>query len=182
VYFKITKDSLGKTIKEEEFFTAEGKLLATHDETSDQTTYYVNNHLGSVIASVDHDGEIIEQVGYAPYGGPLSEISNENTFLGKVLERDLSMINLGARMHDPLTRQFLTPDTMVPLAINQVRASVRGSVGGVPLNQGHTLIACRQCSSQGCDHGAAVSWHGCQRSRARLRAPPPRENSLLPAG
>ncbi len=89
MYFKITKDSLGKTIKEEEFFTAEGKLLATHDETSDQTTYYVNNHLGSVIASVDHDGEIIEQVGYAPYGGPLSEISNENTFLGKVLEREI---------------------------------------------------------------------------------------------
>jgi len=128
VFFKTTKNGLGETIKDEEFFTVEGKLLATHNETLVKTTYYINNHLGSVIASVDENGDVIERVKYSPYGGPLSEISNENTFLGKVLERDLDMINLGARMQDPLTKQFLTPDTVVPFAVNQVRASVRGAV------------------------------------------------------
>ena len=51
----------------------------------------------------------------------------------------------------------------------------------IGFSTGRTLVACRNSLSQGCDHGAVVSWHGCQRGRARLRAPPPRKDSPLPA-
>ena len=95
-----------------------------------QTLWFVKDRTGSVVSVVDisstiknitHDGVIVSQMGYTPYGTEIAseEFAQDNTlryrYAGKERQDGTitpSIINFGARMYDPLTSSWLAPDPL----------------------------------------------------------------------
>ncbi|MFH0837790.1 MAG: RHS repeat-associated core domain-containing protein, partial [Patescibacteria group bacterium] len=88
----------------------------------DETTYYfLTDHLGSVDAVLDEDGNVVERRDYLPYGSqravetfngvPITDLG----FTGKELDSETGLNYYGARYYDPITGRFITMD---PLLLN----------------------------------------------------------------
>ena len=82
-------------------------------------TYYLHqNHLGSVAAVTDEEGNIVSALTeYQPFG--LTRSGNTNTYLNygftdQELDSSTGLYNYDARLYDPGVGMFLTADTIVP--------------------------------------------------------------------
>lgn len=83
----------------------------------DETTYYfLNDHLGSVEAVLDDEGNVIERRDYLPYGEERyvhEELNSPDTvqgFAGKELDDELGLNYYGARYYDSVTGRFISAD------------------------------------------------------------------------
>ncbi|MFH0837749.1 MAG: DUF6765 family protein, partial [Patescibacteria group bacterium] len=88
----------------------------------DETTYYfLTDHLGSVDAVLDEDGNVVERRDYLPYGQErfiheeLNAPDTPQKFTGKELDPETGLYYYGARYYDPVTGRFITMD---PLLLN----------------------------------------------------------------
>ncbi|MDP8265860.1 MAG: SpvB/TcaC N-terminal domain-containing protein [Candidatus Aceula meridiana] len=87
--------------------------------------YYFNNHLGSINATTDAQGEVKELCEYLPFGlfsrhemyGDSSQVSHFY-FTGKKLDDETGLYYYGARYYNPLIGRFLTADPMMPNPTN----------------------------------------------------------------
>ncbi|WP_438016236.1 RHS repeat-associated core domain-containing protein [Sorangium sp. So ce315] len=94
---------------------------------SDGGTRYVHvDHLGSVDALTDEDGDVIERRSYDPFGQrrnpvwgerPPASFPSETTqgFTGHESDDELGLVNMKGRIYDPRIGRFLTTDPIISL-------------------------------------------------------------------
>ena len=114
-----------------------------------QTLWFVRDRTGSVVSVLDisypyrnisDEGVLVSQMGYTPYG---TEIAGEGfvqdstlryRYAGKERQDGTvtpNLVNFGARMYDPLTSSWLSPD---PLAHKYTSLSPYAYYAGNPVN------------------------------------------------
>jgi RHS repeat-associated protein len=92
--------------------------LGTHDEPA---LFYLSDHLGSTILTVEEGGTIRNRYYYMPFGDPGvadQGPSLRHRFTGAEIVEGTGLYQLGARVYDPETGRFLQPDPIVPAPSN----------------------------------------------------------------
>ncbi|XYH94645.1 RHS repeat-associated core domain-containing protein [Sorangium sp. So ce1128] len=96
---------------------------------SDDGTHYVHvDHLGSIDALTDEDGDVIERRSYDPFGQRRNPVWGERAppsfssqttqgFTGHESDDELGLVNMKGRMYDPMIGRFLTTDPIVSLPV-----------------------------------------------------------------
>lgn len=93
-------------------------------KASERIDYTLNEHLGSVETVTDQTGKVVERFRFDPFGGRIDPLnptrqgespksSVRRGFTGHEHDDELGLINMGARLYDPATMRFLTPDPLV---------------------------------------------------------------------
>src|SRR5574344_1516443 len=86
---------------------------------ADQQYYYHADHLGSVSAITDSDGDVYERLEYTPYGEVWIDLQYGTTafdfdtpykFTGKELDEETGLYYYGARYLDPMYSRWLSTD------------------------------------------------------------------------
>ena len=96
-----------------------------YNYTTDTHRWYLRNRQGSVMAVVDHDGNVLQRSGVYPGGTPFSVDYNAEATRSLTASTDrlhignrwmshsgLNWYDNTARMHDPLLCRFTTPDAL----------------------------------------------------------------------
>ena len=96
-----------------------------YNYTTDTHRWYLRNRQGSVMAVVDHDGNVLQRSGVYPGGTPFSVDYNAEATRSLTASTDrlhignrwmshsgLNWYDNTARMHDPLLMRFTTPDAL----------------------------------------------------------------------
>ncbi|WP_437608114.1 RHS repeat-associated core domain-containing protein [Sorangium sp. So ce834] len=100
--------------------------IVTRGSSGDGTRYVHVDHLGSVDALTDEDGDVIERRSYDPFGQrrnpawgerPPASFPSETTqgFTGHESDDELGLVNMKGRIYDPKTGRFLTTDPIVSI-------------------------------------------------------------------
>ena len=86
--------------------------------------YLFKDHLGSTDVIVDNLGNIVERLSFNPWGErrnsnwtePNGEIesSSNRGFTGHEMDDEIGLINMNARIYDPVIGRFLSPDALIP--------------------------------------------------------------------
>ena len=86
--------------------------------------YLFKDHLGSTDVIVDNDGNIVEHLSFNPWGERRKSDWNEATdeivsrtnrgFTGHEMDDEIGLINMNARIYDPVIGRFLSPDGLIP--------------------------------------------------------------------
>ena len=116
-----------------------GEGMVKVDEAGEKETFYfITDHLGSVRAMVDADGNAVERNDYYPFGAQHArtdypQIANRYKFNGKELEKagGADWLDYGARRYDPALARWTTPD---PLADCYLTYSPYHFCGNNPIN------------------------------------------------
>lgn len=128
LYEKIVTDA---DIREINYIFADGKTVAlfeTSEENDDRTLYLHHDHLGSVMAFSNENGQIEEELSYDAWGRrrspstwePLA-FSDDDTsdydqgFTGHEHIDLFDMVNMDGRMYDPVVGRFLSPDPYIQM-------------------------------------------------------------------
>ena len=97
-----------------------GEGMVKVDEAGEKETFYfITDHLGSVRAMVDAEGNAVERNDYYPFGAQHArtdypQIANRYKFNGKELEKagGTDWLDYGARRYDPALARWTTPDPL----------------------------------------------------------------------
>ena len=73
---------------------------------SEDVVYYHHDHLGSILATSDSQGQLTRCEPVDPFGA-----SHKEMFTGKKRDQESGFYYFGARYYDPESARFLTPDT-----------------------------------------------------------------------
>ena len=95
--------------------------MTVHEASETNTYYYLTDHLGSVLAITDSDGDVVESYDYDGWGRvqvydsesmPLSAsgIGNRYAFQGREVSWATGLIYFRARWYDPVTGRWLSKD------------------------------------------------------------------------
>ncbi len=101
-------------------------VYTTHTGKEDELKYLHRDHLGSVCATTDKDGNIIEKFSYDAWGKRRDpntwqawsgkvEVSEKRGFTGHEHLDLFSLVNMNGRIYDPITARFLSPDPFVQM-------------------------------------------------------------------
>ncbi len=89
------------------------------DDGNMSVKYLATDHLGSVTAQWDSDGNLEHRYSYTPFGerrhsamGPFSSAPTDG-FTGHEHDDSTGLINMVFRQYDPRTAQFVTPDPLL---------------------------------------------------------------------
>ena len=101
------------------FIYLENGVMAVTDNTNGTQFYYrVTDHLGSVIAIVDEDGDEVFAATYDPWGKQTvtrNDIGFRRGFTGHEMLPKFDLINMNGRLYDPYLARFLSPDNYVQM-------------------------------------------------------------------
>ena len=107
----------GNLVLEEIAF--DGGIVQVAEDGSPETFYCITDHLGSVRAMVDADGNAVERNDYYPFGAQHTrtdypQIANRYKFNGKEREKagGADWLDYGARRYDPALARWTTPDPL----------------------------------------------------------------------
>ena len=86
--------------------------------------YTITDHLGSIVAVTDADGEIIEEQRYDPWGNYRNPLTGEpeetpqltmlfRGYTGHEMLPEFGLINMNGRLYDPVIARVLSPDNYV---------------------------------------------------------------------
>jgi RHS repeat-associated protein len=129
--YQETPNGLQESMKH--YVKADGKLVAIHEKTvvgtqkqPDKTAYIHRDILDSVDMVTDSHGKIVLRNSYTPYGEKIESDgesdSTETTlfssselrgYTGHKEAADSELIDMNARLYDPVIARFISPDTMV---------------------------------------------------------------------
>ncbi len=104
------------------YYSLAGQMVAMEDGSG--LKYFLQDHLGSVVAVLGADGNIItgSEQRYLPFGQVRTNKGNiTQTDFGYTGQRDLDstgLMDYKARFYDASLNRFLQPDTVVPGAFN----------------------------------------------------------------
>ncbi len=128
LYEKIVTDA---DIREINYIFADGKTVAffeTSERNDDRVLYLHRDHLGSIMAFTDEEGDIDEELSYDAWGRrrdvetwEYSSFSNSDIagydrgFTGHEHIDMFSMVNMDGRMYDPVVGRFLSPDPYIQM-------------------------------------------------------------------
>ncbi|WP_437815115.1 RHS repeat-associated core domain-containing protein [Sorangium sp. So ce1078] len=127
LYERVTDAALG-TVEHRYHVHSPERVVAivTRGGADDGTRYVHVDHLGSVDALTDEDGDVVERRSYDPFGqrrNPVwgepapASFSSETTqgFTGHESDDELGLVNMKGRTYDPRIGRFLTTDPIVSL-------------------------------------------------------------------
>ena len=107
----------GNLVLEEIAF--DGGIVKVREDGTPETFYCIADHLGSVRAIVDADGNAVERNDYYPFGAQHAradypQIANRYKFNGKEREKagGANWLDYGARRYDPALARWTTPDPL----------------------------------------------------------------------
>jgi len=125
----------GTTIEHKHYVYAGKMLVAFHTEqigqsgsggtvSSPRTQYVHTDHLGSVNVITDENGNVVERLSYDVHGkrrnangtdvgGQTPSQVTTRGFTGHEHDDEVGLINMNARLYDPVIGRFPTPDTFV---------------------------------------------------------------------
>ncbi|CAN97847.1 hypothetical carbohydrate-binding protein, Rhs family [Sorangium cellulosum So ce56] len=100
--------------------------IVTRGGSAGGTRYVHVDHLGSIDALTDEDGDVIERRSYDPFGQrrnpvwgerPPASFPSETTqgFTGHESDDELGLVNMKGRIYDPRIGRFLTTDPIVSI-------------------------------------------------------------------
>ena len=92
--------------------------------TQVEKQYLFKDHLGSTDVMVDDAGKVVERLSFNPWGErresdwseASSEVSSRTTrgFTGHEMDDEIGLVNMNARIYDPVIGRFLSPDALIP--------------------------------------------------------------------
>jgi RHS repeat-associated protein len=98
---------------------ANGQRIVTL--TNNKEYYTHSDHLGSTAIVTDEIGNMVEEIGYLPFGSTLFRNSYNGSawasayrFTGQEFDPEYHLYNYNARLYDPIMSRFIAPDTIVP--------------------------------------------------------------------
>ena len=107
----------GNLVLEEIAF--DGGIVKVAEDGTPETFYCITDHLGSVRAMVDAEGNAVERNDYYPFGAQHAradypQIANRYKFNGKEREKagGADWLDYGARRYDPTLARWTTPDPL----------------------------------------------------------------------
>ena len=107
----------GNLVLEEIAF--DGGIVKVSEDGTPETFYCITDHLGSVRAMVDAEGNAVERNDYYPFGAQHArtdypQIANRYKFNGKEREKagGADWLDYGARRYDPALARWTTPDPL----------------------------------------------------------------------
>ena len=116
----------------------DGGIVKVGEDGTPETFYCITDHLGSVRAMVDADGNAVERNDYYPFGAQHAradypQIANRYKFNGKEREKagGADWLDYGARRYDPTLARWTTPD---PLGDSYLPYSPYHFSGNNPVN------------------------------------------------
>jgi RHS repeat-associated protein len=90
-------------------------------DSNGDLSYFLTDHLGSVVAVTDEEGDLISQQRYLPFGGVRTNVTTPNSpntdygYTGqRNLDDDIGLMDYKARFYSPLLGRFISPDTVIP--------------------------------------------------------------------
>jgi len=116
----------GNTIYPNAYYEIHNGITTKHVFVGDRRTvslqsdgsayWYHTDHLGSTSIVTDESGEVVQEVGYFPYGEARKEKSEVTNYLftGQEIDRETGLYYYGARYYDPEIGRFISADTIVP--------------------------------------------------------------------
>ncbi len=108
---------------------AEDKVIAVHEKTiiddqkqADKTAYIHRDILGSVDTVTDAHGKVVLRNEYTPYGERIPNDEGNHLFDSRHLRGytghrqipEANLVDMNARIYDPVIGRFTSPDTMIP--------------------------------------------------------------------
>jgi len=118
-----------KTYTEYRYYVAAGSatvLVTERSNNIDETLYLHKDHIGSTDVITDALGDIVEFNSFDAWGKRrkgnwekdksfITAITSKTTrgFTGHEMDEEIGLVNMNARMYDPLLGRFLTPDTVI---------------------------------------------------------------------
>jgi len=120
------------SVEHRNFITANGSVIALIKQevvgsiTTTNVLYMHRDHLGSVSAVTDVNGNLLEQLGYEAYGkrrfvngasDPNNTVKGINTNRGYTNHEELDavgLVNMNGRIYDPIVARFVSADPKVP--------------------------------------------------------------------
>jgi RHS repeat-associated protein len=116
------------------YITVDGKIVAERSTTgsSAKVRYFVLDHLGSTVALTDETGTLVESDAYDAWGKARnattgaddttcslpSQSFSTRGYTGHEEMPDLCLVNMNARIYDPVIGRFMSPDDMITDAYN----------------------------------------------------------------
>jgi RHS repeat-associated protein len=121
-FFGGAYETSGTTVKK--YYSFAGQTIAMKAGTDLQ--YFLTDHLGSVVASLDNNGTLISKQRYLPFGAPRTDIYGPKaspTDFGYTGQRLLDsgmggIMDYKARFYSPCIMRWLQPDTVIPEPYN----------------------------------------------------------------
>ncbi len=101
--------------------------------------FYITDHLGSVRAILDVDGNIKSTHDYEPFGVELQPLSDESTnlkykYTGQERDNSTNLDYMHFRYYASTMGRFLKPDSVIPNAFNPQSWNLYSYVNGDPVN------------------------------------------------
>ena len=148
--YEVQTDGTTETLKQ--YYSIAGMTVAVR--AGDDWSYFLTDHLGSVVGVTDDVGALISEARYMPFGEvrDLGEQVNgiTQTDFGYTFQRnmpDTGLMDYKARSYDPWLGRWTQPDTIVPGAANPQAWNRYGYVGINPINA--TDPSGHKCKSDG---------------------------------
>ncbi|MDX8412206.1 MAG: SpvB/TcaC N-terminal domain-containing protein, partial [Mariprofundaceae bacterium] len=116
----------GGVIKHKHYVYAGGRLISTVEQVGavELTKYMHADHLGSITAITDESGNVLERLSFDAFGKPrhpdgtgatgLASTQTSRGYTGHEMDAESGLINMNARLYDPVLGRFLSADTIVP--------------------------------------------------------------------
>jgi len=114
-------------IKDVSNIYAGNKLVASIEDVAGFSTikYMHGDHLGSISVITDANGAVIERLRFDVFGTPVNPntgaarasfgaTNTDRGFTGHEMDASTGLINMNARLYDPVLGRFISADTIVP--------------------------------------------------------------------
>lgn len=109
------------TILNETYIYANNKLLAKQDNNGNKQ-YLHPDHLGSTTLVTNQSGDITEEEFYLPFGEIYDGLeTSRHLYTGKEKDKSTNLYYYGARYYNSLSRQFISPDSIIADIYNPLR-------------------------------------------------------------
>jgi RHS repeat-associated protein len=107
------------------YYSFAGQTFAVCEQDTSVSTnwtlsYFLTDHLGSVVAVTNASGTLTSQQRYLPFGGERTNIGTiSQTDFGYTAQRKLAsgmgeLMDYKARFYSPCIMQFMQPDSLIP--------------------------------------------------------------------
>ncbi len=141
----------GTTLK---YYSIAGQTVAqrtidTSHPAPGTLTYFLTDHLGSILTVLDASGTVLSEQRYLPFGEIRTDVGTiaqtDFGFTGqRDLGSDLGLMDYKARFYSAYLNRFLQPDTLIPSPANPQSWNRYSYVGNSPVNfsdpSGHMRI------------------------------------------
>ncbi|GAB4507537.1 MAG: hypothetical protein Tsb0026_03400 [Sulfuricaulis sp.] len=119
----------GSTITQKHYIYAGNNIIGVYSKvnTTTSTRYFHTDNLGSVAVITNATGGVVQRLSYDAWGKRRNANGTDTTgitaqtirgFTSHEHDDEVALINMNAREYDPIIARFISPDSIVPGALN----------------------------------------------------------------